>query len=69
MEERYDNINGLLSNSTLVIPCDQSSLPTKVSYFDLGTDGLQTNIHKPCVHMCIMKWWVQFKSMIRVNPT
>ncbi len=25
--------------------CDESSLPTKVTYFDLGTGGLQTDIN------------------------
>ncbi len=28
----------------LGIPCDQTSLAIKVTYFDLGTDRLQTNI-------------------------
>ncbi len=40
------------------IPRDQSSLPIKVTYFDLDTDRIQTNINKPGVFMGIMTWWI-----------
>ncbi len=44
------------TSSTLGIHCDQTSLPTKVTYFE----GLRTNINKPCVLTCSMKWWINF---------
>ncbi len=40
----------------LWIPRDHSSLPTIVTCFNLGTNGLQTNINTACVFMCKFKF-------------
>lgn len=33
----------------------------KVAYIDVGTNWLQTDMHKPSVRMCIMEWPTYFK--------
>ncbi len=30
--------------------CGQNILPTKVTYFDVGSEGLQINKHNKCAH-------------------